>query len=198
MGETGGELSTRDKLVRSAESNFLQQGYSATSVDEICRGAGATKGAFFHYFRSKKEIGLEALQVHAKKRFALMYTGAPEDLGPSQRLLAYVDHLSKLVVLGESPACLLASTTAELAEVDDDFKAGVRSLFGEWIAQVEELAKAAFTEAGQDTADAAMCAAQTVATFQGALMLRRATGSVEQSQGMLQAYKAQLATRLQA
>lgn len=40
----------------------LRQGYSATTVDQICAEAGVTKGAFFHYFKSKEEIGKAAME----------------------------------------------------------------------------------------------------------------------------------------
>ena len=36
------------------------KGFAATSVDELCQAAGVTKGAFFHHFRSKEELGVAA------------------------------------------------------------------------------------------------------------------------------------------
>ena len=38
---------------------FYQHGYEATSVQEIVDRASVTKGALYHYFRSKEELLLE-------------------------------------------------------------------------------------------------------------------------------------------
>lgn len=40
---------------------FLQKGYDRTSLREIARGAGVTKGGIYHYFESKEHLFREAL-----------------------------------------------------------------------------------------------------------------------------------------
>ena len=44
----------RPALLDAALSVFRAQGYAGTSVDDLCRAAGVTKGAFFHHFASKE------------------------------------------------------------------------------------------------------------------------------------------------
>lgn len=46
----------REELLRIAEKVFLQKGYEQTSVDDLLRAAGISKGAFYHYFTSKEEV----------------------------------------------------------------------------------------------------------------------------------------------
>lgn len=53
---------TRERILAVAEEYFARQGYEATSVAEICRQAGVSKGAFFHYFPTKQAIFLELLE----------------------------------------------------------------------------------------------------------------------------------------
>lgn len=52
---------TKRKLLDAARGLILMQGFSATGVDQICRTAGVTKGAFFHHYHSKEELGQAAL-----------------------------------------------------------------------------------------------------------------------------------------
>jgi hypothetical protein len=40
------KLSSRDKLLESAATLFLEKGYDATSVNDICKHAGVSKGSF--------------------------------------------------------------------------------------------------------------------------------------------------------
>ncbi|MEQ1786794.1 MAG: helix-turn-helix domain-containing protein [Acidimicrobiales bacterium] len=47
---------TRRGLVAAARELFGEHGYGPTSVDEIVRRAGVTKGALYHHFRDKDDL----------------------------------------------------------------------------------------------------------------------------------------------
>jgi AcrR family transcriptional regulator len=54
---------TRTKILESAIKLFSIQGYNKASVDDICKEAGISKGAFYHHFKSKQELFLALLDV---------------------------------------------------------------------------------------------------------------------------------------
>jgi AcrR family transcriptional regulator len=43
-------------LLRAAAECFMERGYVETSVDDVARRIGATKGRIYHHFRSKAEL----------------------------------------------------------------------------------------------------------------------------------------------
>jgi TetR/AcrR family transcriptional regulator, acrAB operon repressor len=49
-------LATRAKLLDSAESLFQSQGVSRTSLQDIARRAGATRGAIYWHFKDKADL----------------------------------------------------------------------------------------------------------------------------------------------
>jgi len=49
-------VQTRLSILNAAGNLFSRHGYSATSLDDILNAAGITKGAFYHYFKSKEEV----------------------------------------------------------------------------------------------------------------------------------------------
>lgn len=53
---------TRTRIVDAALEAFGRYGYDATSVSEICRRAGVTKGGFYHHYPSKQALFLEMLE----------------------------------------------------------------------------------------------------------------------------------------
>src|SRR5262249_15170520 len=50
----------RARLLDTAVQVIRTQGYTASTVDDICRAAGLTKGAFFHHFKSKEDLAVAA------------------------------------------------------------------------------------------------------------------------------------------
>lgn len=53
---------THNRLLIAAVEEFAQHGYESTSVSQICRAAGVSKGAFYHHFPSKQALFLELLE----------------------------------------------------------------------------------------------------------------------------------------
>ena len=48
----------KTKLLDASLQVIRCKGYAATSVDDLCRAAGVTKGAFFHHFKSKEDMAV--------------------------------------------------------------------------------------------------------------------------------------------
>lgn len=51
----------RKSLMDICKQNWIQYGYKKTSVDEICKQAGISKGAFYLFFESKEALFCEVL-----------------------------------------------------------------------------------------------------------------------------------------
>jgi AcrR family transcriptional regulator len=51
-----GKLERRNRLYEAAVALFREQGYEATTVDQIVRRAGVAKGTFFNYFATKDAV----------------------------------------------------------------------------------------------------------------------------------------------
>lgn len=54
-------VNKKRELLAVAEKLFLDKGYEQTSIDDILRESGISKGGFYHYFRSKDEILSESI-----------------------------------------------------------------------------------------------------------------------------------------
>ena len=49
-------MSTRDELAETAFKLFLSNGYRASTMSELVKQSGLSKGAFYHYFLSKQDV----------------------------------------------------------------------------------------------------------------------------------------------
>ena len=51
-----GEKETKEKLLKSAKSEFLEKGYVGASLRSICKNAGVTTGALYFFFKDKEDL----------------------------------------------------------------------------------------------------------------------------------------------
>jgi len=52
-GQTG---NTQERILKQAMRLFFEQGYHGTTIDDITKAAGLTKGALYWHFRSKEDL----------------------------------------------------------------------------------------------------------------------------------------------
>ena len=105
----------RERILNVATDLIRKQGFTATTVEEICKAAGVTKGAFFHHFGSKDDMGV-AVAANWQAVIERLFANAPyHTVGdPVAKLLAYVDF--RKAILDRSIAafsCLVGAMVAE-------------------------------------------------------------------------------------
>ena len=69
---------TKKKIVTAAWKLFYRQGYDDTTVDEIIREAGTSKGTFYHYFDGKDALLSSLSYLFDDKYEELLPTLDPE------------------------------------------------------------------------------------------------------------------------
>lgn len=172
----------RAKLLEAALSVIRAKGYSATSVDELCAAAGVTKGAFFHHFKSKIELGVAAADHWSEMTGALFADAPYHDLAdPLDRVLAYVA-FRKALLKGRVPdfTCLVGTMVQETYETAPAIReACERSITGH-AATLEADIEAAMHERNMAPDwTAKSLALHTQAVIQGAFILAKATGGAK-------------------
>ena len=89
---------SRLKILEAATDVVRTKGYAATTVDDLCAAAGVTKGSFFHHFKSKEEMVLEAV-AHWDSWTDGIFAAAPYAAAadPRDRLFGYLDFRRELL-----------------------------------------------------------------------------------------------------
>ena len=180
--------SARDKLLEAALTVIRQKGYAATTVDDLCAAAGVTKGAFFHHFASKEELGAAAAHYWSEMTGALFASApyhAPED--PLDRVLAYIDFRAELLA-GELHefTCLVGTMVQEVYGSSDPIREACRDSIVGHAETLEADIAAAMKEhgvAGDFTPKS--LALHTQAVLQGAFILAKATDDVHVAEEMV-------------
>jgi len=70
---------TKQILIDTASELIWKSSYGAVSVDDICKAANVKKGSFYHFFPSKVDLALAALEeFHQSKKAAYDRIFSPE------------------------------------------------------------------------------------------------------------------------
>lgn len=167
----------RSRLLQAARDLIRAQGFSATSVEDLCQVAGVTKGAFFHQFGSKEALGVAAVDCWTATTSAF-FAAAPyhAHVDPLDRVFGYVDFRHAMVEGDIAEFTCLAGTMAQetFSSAPPIREACARSIFGHASTLEADIA-AAMEEHGVDGDwSAASLARHTQAVIQGAFVLAKA------------------------
>jgi TetR/AcrR family transcriptional regulator, transcriptional repressor for nem operon len=167
----------RMRLLDAAVDVIRAQGYSATTVDDVCHRAGLTKGGFFHHFRSKEDCAVAAAAHFAARAETLFESAAFRNYDdPRERVLGYVD-FRKAILQGDLPqfTCLLGTMVQEAYETHPVIRAACDRYIGEHAAFVGQdiaQAKALYARDAEWTPESLALFTQSV--IQGAFILAKA------------------------
>ncbi|MEZ5650944.1 MAG: TetR/AcrR family transcriptional regulator [Burkholderiaceae bacterium] len=169
----------RTKLLDAALALIRAKGYAATTVDELCAAAGVTKGAFFHHFKSKTDLGVAAAD-HWSETTGALFAAAPyhEPAAPVARVLAYLDFRRSLL-RGEVAqfTCLAGTMVQETYDTSPAIRDACDRSISDHAATLEADIAAAMRERGMTPPwTAASLALHTQAVLQGAFVLAKAKG----------------------
>jgi TetR/AcrR family transcriptional repressor of nem operon len=130
---------TKTKLLDAGLQVIRCKGYAATTVDDLCRAAGVTKGAFFHHFKSKEDMAVaSAAHFGAMAEGLFSHAGYRGLADPLDRLLGYVD-FRKSILRDEVSnfTCLLGTLVQEAYETNPAIRAACDQYISAHAATVE-------------------------------------------------------------
>jgi len=116
-----------------------RNGYNATGLDAVLKGAGVPKGSFYHYFSSKEDFGLALIDQYAHDYDHKLHRllGNP-GVSPLDRIRSYLDaertHLQQEQFLG---GCLIGNLGQELSDQNERFRQRLSEVFWSWKTQFE-------------------------------------------------------------
>lgn len=142
-------MNLRQKVIIAAQELMTSRGYSATTVDEIIKHAGVSKGGFYHAFKSKEELAIVALEDYEKKGWEIVANGPYVEIEePVERALAFIRFIEAKSHELWAHGCLLGSISIEVAECYPTVIKRIDELFDEFEKGIEAILSPALDARG--------------------------------------------------
>lgn len=177
---------TKEKILDAARSLILNHGFAGTTVDAVINQAGVSKGAFFHYFPTKNDLGYILVQQYAEGDTEHLNENMEkaEELSddPLQQLLIFVKLFEQeMKSLQEPfPGCLFASYLNNSELFDEKTLGIIRKSMLTWRScLMDKLEEVVQKYPPRRDVDLESLADMMMVTFEGAFVLSQ---SLEDSQ----------------
>jgi len=165
---------TRQALLDAAFDEIHHHGYRATSLNDILKAAGCTKGSLYHHFPDKHALGLAAV-VNNVDRFMGSTWFAPlaETSDPITTILQILQrHIDGEIFADVNLGCPLQNLSQEMSGLDEDFRTYLNGIHDAWrTAIADALRRGQETNKVRTDISADATAAMIIATHQGTVGL---------------------------
>lgn len=124
---------TRLNILQKAFELIYVNGYQTTSIDEILATTQVTKGAFYHHFKNKDEMGVAIINELLKPNFRSTFiTPLQQEGNPLDGIYAMMHNiLMENEFLKVEYGCPAANFTQEMAW-NNDFNKALNDLATQW------------------------------------------------------------------
>ncbi len=128
MRKTKGRPKSFDEqeVLGLAMDYFWKHGYENSSLDDVLKAMGISKGSFYHVFGSKEELFSKCLQLYRKKQIDYLQS-LKEKIGAKETMLRLVEMtIEELKTTGRLTGCLLMNSGKECYGRYEDLSKQIR------------------------------------------------------------------------
>jgi TetR/AcrR family transcriptional repressor of nem operon len=168
----------RERLLAAAKDLFCTRGYHAVGTQELCETAGVLKGTFYHFFPSKLDLALAALDRFADGARDEFAAAATAKAAPAKRLLRVFDLDREMVEkqkrqTGRVLGCLFGNLALELAASEPLATERIAAIAEMWAEAISPAIRDLIAKKEIPKQPVADAARQVIACLQGAVLMSK-------------------------
>ena len=134
---------TRNRILNAAFEEFYRQGYQGGTLNHIIEQACVTKGALFHHFKGKKELGYavvdEICAGEVQRSWVDPLTDSSDPVSDLKEIIGS-GMREKLSENSEAlcQGCPLNNFAQEMSPLDEGFRTRIEAVYKAWRSAIEK------------------------------------------------------------
>ena len=160
------QMDRKNQILEAAFKVFVEKGYSKATMDDIVDSSGLSKGALYHYYKSKKDLFLSLIEHWEVYTFKNFYNKESKDKKASDILRSFGQNVLK--TLDEKKYAYIAEIEFwSLSNYDADIKSRSQLLYDKLLNLFEKVVKKGIKQGEFKELDIRNTAMIILAVFQG-------------------------------
>jgi AcrR family transcriptional regulator len=126
---------TQELIINKSFDLFYEKGYNATSIPDIMKKTSLSKGAFYHHFKNKHEIGKKVIEVIIRKRIKQGFIDPLSETHnnvPELLLDVFTNRIKNYSEREKALGCPANNLIGEIGYSEEDFRIILKTLIEEW------------------------------------------------------------------
>ncbi len=128
------EPDTRERILFAAYKEIHLNGFQSASLSNILAHTGVTKGALYHHFRDKTELGYAVVDEVISQRIHLSFIQPLENFDdPIEGFVAFIQNAGDAFSMTDIElGCPLSVLAQEMAPIDEGFRTRLTAIYEQW------------------------------------------------------------------
>lgn len=110
---------TKAKIVAAAGGLFYEQGYQATTIDQVIERSGVSRPTVYSHFSTKEGLCLEYLKERRKNDIASLKEAVRKTPGEKERFLAVIKFVGKTLIATGYRGCGFFNMISEISDCNN-------------------------------------------------------------------------------
>jgi TetR/AcrR family transcriptional repressor of nem operon len=172
----------RKEIIKSAALLMQSKGYENTKLSDILEAGQIGKGQFYHYFSSKRELGLAVIDYFFSSfNRELLENILSSQKSPESKLNEMLEWVVENHRVKEAKCgCVFGNFAIEMSEHDEEFRKKIREVFEVWIEKLKLVLNGMIKSSEPtDSSEIDKLAQGIVAMLEGGILIMKSKQDIE-------------------
>ncbi|QWX83023.1 TetR/AcrR family transcriptional regulator [Cellulophaga sp. HaHaR_3_176] len=163
-------------IIDKAFNLFYENGFKTTSIDKIMKATTMSKGAFYHHYKNKQELGLEVISLKVEKRVVDGMITPLKKSGNAFQILEHVftKRLKAFPFYDKKHGCPMNNLINEIGDNEIVYQNALKSIIEQWkIALVQLIERGKSEKSIRESISSSAVAIYLISSFEGIRGIRK-------------------------
>jgi AcrR family transcriptional regulator len=115
---------------------IYENGFKATSIDRVMHDSQLTKGAFYHHFKNKKELGLAVINTKIENKLEEAMIAPLNQPGNPFEIIktTFINGIKKFTAYDKKHGCPINNLINEIGDLDESYRKSLQNIIEKWTA----------------------------------------------------------------